>query len=631
MSVQLEDNFQFSYQRLLYFLGRPGEKGYIFCRADDYRFIPKITTSLIQDLLAKGISAKEIYLRKNADEPLVHQIENAISGTDVLIVANLYEIVNQPETGLANLAQLNFARETLWQIGKPILFWADAQSMNILANRAPDLYSQRRNTTVHFTGVADIPVADMLQIDGWETFLSSSQFKDVETNINILEKRLYGAKESSYPVTRLISEIVLPLAKEYAQLGLTSQARRLINEYVIAPNTNYDEKILMQLAGVYHALHDYELAISTLKLANNLIKKQSADNNDSTFRNSWFVNLIHIAVWSDEVGRSEDILPELLEAITLLEQNNESGWNSRVLATIEYIVGNTLREIGQLQDAKRHYEISLQIREKVHRDNPNILELIGDIGSCYDKLGDIAFELNNLDEAKKYYQKALDVAEELFNNNPSSDRYNHHVFISLMKLGDVLCELRNYYEALDYYEKGLSIAQQLSINAPQSELFQRDKFIVSIKIGDVFRYLKDVKDATKYYKDALGIAQKLHKSNPHSEVLQRDLCVSLNNLGDITKDEVEAQGYYEKSLRISQYLIKNNPNSEQIQNDIAGALSNIGNLLSKKGEYEEAMKYYEESSSIAEKLFLANPYSQQLKNNYSRVKTAIAKINKNKF
>ncbi|MCD6010462.1 MAG: hypothetical protein K0Q79_324 [Flavipsychrobacter sp.] len=524
-----DDNFQFSYQLLLLFLSRPGEQGYMFCRSDDQRFTHKINASLKSDLAQKGRTCAVVYLDKNSDEPLLPQLEKAVSADDALIVANLFEIVNDTEHGSVYLTQLNFAREALWQIDKPILFWTDARSMHTIANQAPDLYSQRRHTTVHFTGTADVRVAERLNKDGWESFLSSKEFADIETNINILEKRLIGAVKGNYPMTRTVAEIVLPLVADYAKLGLADEARELMTKYEDVIRGMEDENTLRQVADIRYALHEYDDAIETLRKANELIAEKSEGND---YPVEWFVNLTDIARWSMEAGRSEGLLPEITRAIDLLAKrlkNEQQGWSLYCLLVLS---GDIHSVLGKLPDARKFYEQGLSISKQLAANNPHSQLLQNGLSIAYNKLGDALSNMGHLSEARNYYEQGLKLNEQLVEMNPNSEQPQRHLGISYCKLGDIVNAMGQLNEARSYYEQYMRLSERLAAANPHSEELQRDLGISNVRLAEL---KGNTNAALRYYKDALGIFEQLSAANPLSRQLKDDIAYTKEQLAALEK------------------------------------------------------------------------------------------------
>ena len=68
---------------------------------------------------------------------------------NALIINNLSEWLRNQKDG-SNYSALNFIREAILQLNKPILFWVNDTNLPNITNLAPDFFSQRRMSTLNF-------------------------------------------------------------------------------------------------------------------------------------------------------------------------------------------------------------------------------------------------------------------------------------------------------------------------------------------------------------------------------------------------------------------------------------------------------------------------------------------------
>jgi tetratricopeptide (TPR) repeat protein len=623
--MEVEDNFQFNYQKILSFLSRKNQRGYIFARADDYRLIASINKNLVNDLDERGVDAAIIFLKEESDTPLVTQIEDASKDSGALIVANLYSIVNKPETGLDNLIRINFARELFWELEKPILFWADAQSMHTISNTAIDLFSQRRHATVHFTGTLSLPVAPKFQDEALRPFFASDKFQDIEANIAILERRLKDAPDAGYPLNRIRFEIALPLAKQYAEINLPDGAKKILDTYIPQEDTLDDPATLAEIARVYYLMHNYERAIGSLEKANHVIadKEKAAGNKNVENNINWFNNLVDLVDWSVEFGKPNRFLNEL-QAIAA-----SGNLAQRQYSLIYDRLGGIMMVIGNLPMAVEHYKHGLKIAQQLLRANPLSEQLQRDLSVSYEKLGDVQRSLGNLEQAGRHFEDSLKIRKQLVGANPLSGELQRDLSISYDKLGDIQQFLGNVEQAGKYFEADLKIVLQLVRANPLSEQLQRDLSVTYNKLGDVQQELGNLEQAEMYFDDSLKIRKQLASTNPLSEQLQRDLSISYNKLGDVQQflgNYEQAGRYFEDGLKIREQLVRANPLSEQLQRDLSVSYNNLGGIAA---ERKTAVAYFEQALAIVKKLSAANPLSEQLKNDLLYYEKKLKDLNAN--
>jgi tetratricopeptide (TPR) repeat protein len=620
MSCDLDGDFQFSYHRLLHFLSRPDERGYMFCQADDERFIQRINQSLAADAAAKGKTVRIVNLSADGRATLFRQLEQAAAGAEGLIAANFFELINDPQSGSRHLTQLNFAREALWQLGKPILFWADPGSIHAVANHAPDLYSQRRLTTVHFRGSFAAGISKRLLREGWEPFLSSEEFRRIETGIELREKRLHSALGSAYPRQRIFSEIALPLAADYARLGLGAEAGIILDEFRDCAAALDDAGDLISLAAVRYELHRNEAALDSLERAALRISGQHSGTGRPDYPAQWYDVLISRARIYVESGRAPEILPELDAAIVRLRNKAGPEWVRRQLAVMLSIKADVCYEMGQYAEARDLYQQSFEISELLSRENPRSTEARRDLSVSLDRVGHICEVQGRLTEARQYYEQSLRIVEELSTADPGNGPLQRDLCVSLVNMGNVFNDLGQPERAAEYYERSLHITRGLCSANPQAAELQRDLGALLDKMGSLSRAAGDYPGARQYFQESLMIRETLSASNPSSVQVQRELGISLDYLGDVCAESGEqetAEAFFTRSLDIAERLSRRYPDSEQLQRDLAISVRKLGVLLDAAGKTEQAAAFYGRSLEIRNLLVTGNPLSLQLQRDLS--------------
>ena len=576
--MNTDKNYQFNYNRLLNFLSQV-ESGYGFAIADDQRTIVQINQSLISDLKQKGKTVSPLFIRPDSDTPMLYQMELAAKDADAIIVGNLYDLVQNTPQGLDNLQVLNFGRETMRHLNVPILFWTDKSGLHLLTNHAPDFFSQRNFTTLHFEGKVESPLPQAFEKTEWKDYVSTEQFRQTEAKIATLRRRLESAKAAGYHPNRIANDIALPLANEYALLSMTAEAEKLLADY----QPNFDETNYRQLqlrANIYHQLHQTQLAIDTMEKANEWLM----DKETGIVPMQWFTNVVDISDWLREIGNLEKALSTLLNAEQKLTEQ---------------------KEIFSKTDAD--WNIPL-IKARV---------------------GDINLKLGNREEAKKYYKERLFLSQQLAKAKPANQSLQRNLSVAYEKVGNIHFQSFNMQEAKEMYEKVLSIRKQLSKDHPGNESYKRDLAVSYNKVGNVYEKLGDLRLAKTNYEDGLRLRQDLLKINPLSEQLQRDLSVSFERIGNISElsgDLQHAKEMYEALKEIATHLCMANPQNEELQRDLAVSFENLGDIEKSKKNPKKAKKLYGAAKEILQTLSAKNPINQQLKDDVEKINNSLASL-----
>ncbi|MCB1157924.1 MAG: tetratricopeptide repeat protein, partial [Leptospiraceae bacterium] len=277
--------------------------------------------------------------------------------------------------------------------------------------------------------------------------------------------------------------------------------------------------------------------------------------------------------------------------------------------------------VGKYTDAKKAFQIALQIRTKFLGENhPETAISYNNMGEAYRYQGEydkaieylnksLAIQLktleeNHLETAISYnnlglayvlkgqyeegienYNKSLTIQLKLLGEN------NKYVALLYNNLGAAYLSKGEYDKALKYLQKALDIRLKvLGENTPHTTSSYNN-------LGGIYHNIGEYDKALEYLTKALSIRLKIHgEKHP-------DTANSYNSLG-MVYDQIEkydeAINNYKKSLSIRlEILGKNHP-------DIAGSYNNIGHAYYSKKEYDKAIKYFTKSYTISRKVLGEN-------------------------
>jgi len=156
-TTQSTADFYSTINSLARFLLREKESGYVFAVAEDERILPEIFQTLRSKAAGKGKNLLFIRLLPESEQSILQQLLNALEtqpGVEAVSVSGLDELLEKKtgtgqltRNGKNRLLELNFARERLNELGRPIVFWVSPGNQTLLANQAADLFGQRRLST----------------------------------------------------------------------------------------------------------------------------------------------------------------------------------------------------------------------------------------------------------------------------------------------------------------------------------------------------------------------------------------------------------------------------------------------------------------------------------------------------
>lgn len=431
------EGFYDTLQQILGFFTKEKAEGYVFANAIDQRVIKEVNELLISKAQAKGKKLKVCFPHLETDQPVMEQIRNAATDADGLIISNLDELILKNEGDI--LTHLNYSRESLQALHKPLLFWIAEHNLPQLSNRAPDLFSQRALPTflIDERAIANHKSPALTQRYKDLEYKSKEEFQALELRIKLLEKQLKEAEEEGISKKRIADELALPLAEEYCRFAIFIEALKLVEKYKDFASATPDN--LKVIGDVYRktnnweeALHFYKIGVQNskgkngsnlsvfyaeqasifygqgkieeaIKLTLTAIKLlEGLENIDKANLAILYNNL---SVSYSKIGNIEEAIKYAKKSVSLEKELNDDELG---LATAYCNLANIYHEIGKVDLAMQLHKDALQIREKVlDKDHP-------DLAHSYNNMAWLLSDLNQNAEAIKYSQKAIDILNGSF-------------------------------------------------------------------------------------------------------------------------------------------------------------------------------------------------------------------------
>ena len=457
-------SFEPDIRALSKFLTRNNESGYTFASSKDLSFIPSINREIIR---YGAEESKQIGLLsfnlEDISKPVV-QIKEAIKkfSADALIIDNLDLCIRENEQFLLTL---NFSREELFAISKPLLFWISEINHIKLNQFAKDLFSQRRISTVWFSEINEISLVERFAQKYDDEYRKSEDFGLLTQKINLLIKQLTEAEEKEEPPSRITDEIVLPLIRLYSDIGLLDKALDLITTFKtdLKDKSPYDLILLGDIclaAGNINAAFDY--FNKSQVVLNQQIEVEPQNENDK----------INLGVVYERLGKYYQALGQFDQALKFFEleidlfkelyEANPRNENLKNGLAISYSkLGDIYQALGQFDQALKFFELRSTLGKELYEANPRNENLKNGLAISYEKLGDIYQALGQFDQALKFFELEIDLFKELYEANPRNIQLLEGLAVSYSKLGELFYETGKKEEGLQYLSEFVKLTEQL--------------------------------------------------------------------------------------------------------------------------------------------------------------------------
>ncbi|WP_433296269.1 tetratricopeptide repeat protein [Actinoplanes sp. CA-030573] len=231
------------------------------------------------------------------------------------------------------------------------------------------------------------------------------------------------------------------------------------------------------------------------------------------------------------------------------------------LAVLHNLAGNTALTQHRLDDARRHHEAELAIKQALGRRQQQ--------GVTYGQLGRVAQEQRRLGEADRHYRRALDIFLE-FDDRPSAARAYH-------QLGMVAQQQRRLEQAEQHYRQALDIFREFDDRHSAALTYHQ--------LGMVAQEEGRFEQAEQHYRQALDI--KLEFGDRHSAAS------TYHQVGIVAQEQgrfVQAEQHYRHALDI---LLEFGD-----RHGSALTYHQLGMVAQEEGRFEQAEQQYRQALDI---------------------------------
>ena len=291
---------------------------------------------------------------------------------------------------------------------------------------------------------------------------------------------------------------------------------------------------------------------------------------------------------------------ELMSKALAMLEGQEDEITIREVTLFHDTIADLYTKMGESEQAGRHYQKSLGLREKICGQSQNV-DALRDLSISYGKMGDYLTSQGESEKAGAKYQKFLELREKLYAQSPTSSALRN-LSESYLKMGDYLTSQGESEEAGVHYQKSLEAREKLYAQSQTASTLS-DLSESYDRMGDYLNSQGKGEKAGTYYHKSLEAAEKLYAQKQTSSAL-RYLLVSYSKMGDYfsSKGEHERAGaHHLKSLEAAEKIYAQSQTAYALH-DLTITYEKMGDYFNSQGESEKAGVYYQKSLEACEKL-----------------------------
>lgn len=312
-----------------------------------------------------------------------------------------------------------------------------------------------------------------------------------------------------------------------------------------------------------------------------------------------------------KTGRLREARPLQLMCVDLLRSAcqrlpNDADMN-RQLATSVDRLGDIMLRIN-LDEARKHYETALQLRQWLLKSVPDDLLLMEDLSRSWESFAAWNAGRGNTQESLDYYLKAAAIRQYLTGQEPRNT-----IWQSLLAKTQGYLSAR--YSAMGMLNQAFSnscesarIFSQLEASDPQNTNWREGKIMALEALGDLHKargqpsLAAGMEKALSYYREARSSREDLREQDPHNRSWLLGLSVSDIRLGDwysANKELDKAVMSYTAALSVREFFVTEEPANPVNLSMLTTAFSKLSLAHQARQEWQKAVDYALQSLEVA--------------------------------
>ncbi|WP_441261149.1 nSTAND1 domain-containing NTPase [Bradyrhizobium sp. 521_C7_N1_3] len=263
--------------------------------------------------------------------------------------------------------------------------------------------------------------------------------------------------------------------------------------------------------------------------------------------------------------------------------------------------------LGDNTTALEKASLANQLLANAGFDNEKTQQLLW---GSYFRVGDALIEKGDKANARKNYQLGLDIAERFAALKPDDAGWQDHLLFLHDKLGEALRMDGDTRGALEHYDKSIEIEERLIKQYPDKVSFKHRMSATRNRIGDAIADQGDSNKALEQYRTAMNLSKEVAQREPQDLGRRVTLAVRYSRIGATLvklNDRAGAFDALNTAMDIRKKLTENDQSNTLYQTHLASSFTSLGNFFEADKKFEEAVQYYHEAVKIRQKLVNKDP------------------------
>jgi len=314
----------------------------------------------------------------------------------------------------------------------------------------------------------------------------------------------------------------------------------------------------------------------------------------------------------------DDLLTMLQkEMVPLAERIEGHQVSPFAFATLHQRLGDLLRRLGQIEDARREYQQGYERLSRIAHDQPNNDMARANLGVMLVRLGEMALEQGgDAARARDEFDRAWNIQQDIA-LHPRSGNYSeadNQRILSGIAIKQGVAELALGHPALarDRFQKALELRHAWTQSQPENVSAESYTSEAEVWLGVAYSHLGDWPSARPHFEEALQICAVLADQHPGAFSFKADLASVYGEQGAalarIGQDE-EAEKAVIQSLSYARAVLARDPEDAAQRLVTADGTERLAALAQKRGKPAAAATLWRAALEIRTDLAQLEPHN----------------------
>lgn len=266
-------------------------------------------------------------------------------------------------------------------------------------------------------------------------------------------------------------------------------------------------------------------------------------------------------------------------------------------------------QAGDLDDAEAGLREALAIRRRLVRGSDD-RETMADVALSWSLLGDLELARHDVGDdrlpaAKQAILEALRIREQLAGAHPGLPRFRRMWSISLGRLGSVSAKAADWKSAHEAWAQARDLAVEVSASDSGNVAWRMEASVASSRLGDAARALGDPQGALVAFREAVRMREAMVAEDPENASWQELLAVALGREAEAALgqgDLLAAATAGRRATQLSEQLAWMDPTHLGWRRGLASSWIRRGDIERARGRPEAATSAWQRAWAVASQL-----------------------------